>query len=441
MWLGQDEFGRFETKACQLLRHRQCCAIGGTVSGKILKENPTDGKSSSFNMSNTFTADLDTLPTLENPTIFEPTQADDIRAHLAEQGYALIKAMEPHEARTYYSEFWAWLEDLGTGLKRGDPSTWDLRTSWPDQVHGMITSYGIGQAAFMWKSRTSPGVLSVFREIWYAKSDEDLITSFDGASMYPGRELPFEEDDGEMEGSPKSAKPLRMTLRSPFARDGEYKLWPHRDQAPTKGSMISVQGLVNLASNEGKHDGGFVVWPGSHLIDWPTKYPGMNGSSSGLFMIPNGKHSRNGPFPFRDASRPCRHPHDLGLTHNPLQPASHVRRLYTRRRVHLHAAAEASNSRNPEKAMQILRDMAHDLTLADARLRDFGCQRVAKPEYSGCGPCGGGEENTGEALGRRGEVGEEVGGTGASVMGVLLEDITTNKTIPVNSVNIDENIG
>ncbi|RUS15426.1 hypothetical protein BC937DRAFT_92462 [Endogone sp. FLAS-F59071] len=257
-------------------------------------------------MSNSFTADLDTLPVLDNPTILDPTLGDEIRAHLIEHGYALVKAMEPSEARAIYSEFWDWLEALGTGIKRDAPSTWDSETAWPDQVHGIVQSYGIGQAAFMWKCRTAPGVMRAFREVWLVESDEDLITSFDGAGMYPGRALSGENENETKEesnnqakgntkqtASPSSAK-RRKKSHSPFTRDGEYKLWPHRDQAADKGSMLCVQGVVNLTSNEGKYDGGLVVWPGSHLIDWTVKYPGMSGSS-GFFRIPDAPVSRKRP--------------------------------------------------------------------------------------------------------------------------------------------------
>lgn len=229
-------------------------------------------------MSNDFIAELDTLPALTNPTIFDPSSGDEIRAHLAEHGYVLVKAMEPEEARAICSGFWDWLEDLGVGVKRDDPSTWDPNGPWPRQEKGIIGHFGIGQAAFMWKCRTTPGVLRGFREVWKAERDEDLITSFDGAGMYPvGKDPLGENQDDNRE----------TTIPSHFAAKGSYKLWPHRDQASDEGSMICVQGVLNLTSNEGKHDGGLVMWPGSHLIDWVKKYPKVSHSS--FFMVPRGE--------------------------------------------------------------------------------------------------------------------------------------------------------
>lgn len=338
-------------------------------------------------MSSSFIADLDTLSVLANPTILDPTLGDEIREHLVEHGYALVKAMEPDEARAIYSEFWDWLEALGTGIKRDAPSTWDSETSWPDQVHGIVKSYGIGQAAFMWKCRTAPGVLKAFREVWLVESEEDLITSFDGAGMYPGR-VPSDENEDDTKGdsnnqakghgkqavSPRSVKRPR-TSPSPFTRDGEYKLWPHRDQAADKGSMLCVQGVVNLTSNEGKYDGGLVVWPGSHLIDWTVKYPGMSGTS-GFFKIPDGKlgvnlpishvikdknhnailtqtlrHGRNHPFPLRDFARSGWYLDALGLAHNPLQPPADYSGRHACSGIYMYVPTKEGYTSNPPQTL------------------------------------------------------------------------------------------
>ncbi|KAJ3286855.1 hypothetical protein HK104_008854, partial [Borealophlyctis nickersoniae] len=100
------------------------------------------------------------------PPVLDPDDWDAVSASLREQGYAVVKVMHEETATERFNEFWDWLEALGSGIDRRDPKTWDKRENWPDSIFGMLSTYGIGQADFVWKCRTNPAVMFVFSKIW-----------------------------------------------------------------------------------------------------------------------------------------------------------------------------------------------------------------------------------------------------------------------------------
>lgn len=161
---------------------------------------------------------------------------EEVQSDLATQGFCMVECASREEADSILSGMWSWLEGLGRGILRDDPATW---SNWPHQNRGVIGMYGIGQADFMWRARTLPGVRAAYTAVW---GESDLVVSFDGANMM----LPD--------------KPEQPTL------------WPHRDQQPGTGLMC-VQGALHLTDNLGDHDAGLVVWPGSHRIDWSEEDP------------------------------------------------------------------------------------------------------------------------------------------------------------------------
>ncbi len=102
---------------------------------------------------------------------------------LQNQGYTTVNVFDKKTAHQFRDRFTAW---------RGNREL--------DHIHGIIKSYGIGQADFMWDIRTHPNVVNVFQQIWNTK---DLLVSFDGAGHYPA--------DGKNRAPPTN--------------------WAHRDQA------------------------------------------------------------------------------------------------------------------------------------------------------------------------------------------------------------------
>ncbi|KAF9419123.1 hypothetical protein BGZ76_004291 [Entomortierella beljakovae] len=240
------------------------------------------------------------------PPLFDPeTQGNEIRDYLRNEGYVVVQVTSAQEAQTIYQQFWDYLESLGTNISRNDPSSWDKDRTWPYQRHGMITSYGIGQAEFTWKARIKPKVLKTFAKIWDVPETK-LLTSFDGANMYPnpryahnangeGQEQETADDTINIraihqtnptdEGREVSVK-IPIPDQAPILPDsiktvpdklglvhtrGTYELWPHRDQSATDQDFKYVQGQYTLLPNTSPDDGGVIVYPRTHTIDWTQR--------------------------------------------------------------------------------------------------------------------------------------------------------------------------
>ena len=64
--------------------------------------------------------------------------------YLEEHGYVVIaNALTTEEADHALALLWDYLEELGTGIDRNDPETWD-DDRWPTAVHGgILPSHGI----------------------------------------------------------------------------------------------------------------------------------------------------------------------------------------------------------------------------------------------------------------------------------------------------------
>lgn len=168
-------------------------------------------------------------------------EVDEIPALLAAQGYCMARVCSPDEARKIYEKFWQFLSCINPDLHPDDPSTW-TQDAWPYNNNGVMGMYGMGQSGFMWEARTLPGVLDAFASAWGTRN---LVTSFDGANM----------------------------MVPSFMYTDSQLIWPHRDQNPACKERICIQGVLNLADNLGDHDGGLVVWPHSHGIDWTELDP------------------------------------------------------------------------------------------------------------------------------------------------------------------------
>ena len=158
--------------------------------------------------------------------------------YLDEHGFVIIaSALSAQQAAQALSMLWDYLEELGTGIDRTDINTWD-DDRWPTAVHGgILPSFGIGHCAAQWFIRDVADVKASFAAVW---DDEDLLTSFDG-----------------------------VTLWRPWTHKADWKTnegptWMHIDQHPIgRPGKHCVQGLVNLLPTS-PATGGNVVVPGSH---------------------------------------------------------------------------------------------------------------------------------------------------------------------------------
>lgn len=170
---------------------------------------------------------------------FEPGDPAGID-YLEEQGYVVIAhALTEDEASEAVSKMWNYLEQLGTGIDRHAPHTWD-NERWPTVVHGgILPGHGIGHCEAQWYIRDIPAVKKSFAAVW---DTEDLLVSFDGVSLW------------------------RPWSRNPDWKTGLGGTWLHIDQHPLgRPGKHCVQGLVNLLTTS-PHTGGNVMVPGSHRL-------------------------------------------------------------------------------------------------------------------------------------------------------------------------------
>ena len=168
--------------------------------------------------------------------------------HLDQHGFAVVAAaMSPDEAATAVQMLWDYLEELGTGIDRLDPETWD-NDRWPTAVHGgILPGHGIGHSAAQWYVRSFEAIKDSFAAVW---DDDDLLVSFDGVSLW------------------------RPRGRNPAWRTNQASSWFHIDQHPIgRPGFHCVQGLVNLLPMS-ESTGGNVVIPGSHRLfeSLPERY-------------------------------------------------------------------------------------------------------------------------------------------------------------------------
>ena len=187
-------------------------------------------------------------PTYVHVERFAAGSAESI-AYLEEHGYVVIAGvLDAAGCAKGLDLTWDYLEALGTGVDRHDPSTWD-DDRWPTAVHGgILPGHGIGHSAAQWFLRSAPGVKKTFAAVW---DDDDLLVSFDGMALW---------------------RPWKL---NPAWKTNRGGAWLHIDQHPiTRPGFHCVQGLVNLIATS-PASGGNVLIPGSHkrFADIPSVYP------------------------------------------------------------------------------------------------------------------------------------------------------------------------
>ena len=103
---------------------------------------------------------------------------------LSGQGWTVVAGvLSPTEVSTCLDLTWAWLESLGSGIERSDPTSWTDH-NWPGEFQSGITvQSGSNQQPSLWYIRGHPGVQQVFATIW-AVQPSDLITSMDGMLIW-----------------------------------------------------------------------------------------------------------------------------------------------------------------------------------------------------------------------------------------------------------------
>lgn len=145
-----------------------------------------------------------------------------IKNKLNENGYAIIKNfLNESEADLYARQF----EDIIKFLT--------VNGKYPTMLHSGMIQY-IGHSEVQWKLRIKSKV--IFEELLECK---ELATSFDGFCYMDGNKLK-----------------KRVKIDS----------FLHRDQTLSDFTFQTIQGLINLSTNDQVEKGGFVCIPKSHLI-------------------------------------------------------------------------------------------------------------------------------------------------------------------------------
>jgi len=161
------------------------------------------------------------------------------KRHLRKEGYVVIKdAISSDMVKELTDDIFQWWEDIPIfNFRRDDTSTWEFEYPGnPD--NGVISSFGVGQADFMWKMRTQPKIKGAFKMIW---GTADLISTFDVINIF---------------------RPWNLNA-SWKGREGGF----HVDQngrKPHSNGFQSVQGFVYLTDQD-EDTGGLTVIPRSHL--------------------------------------------------------------------------------------------------------------------------------------------------------------------------------
>jgi len=153
------------------------------------------------------------LTFIANKETESTSEFDEIKKHLHEHGWAIVKGVVPVEkCNATVTEAWSWLESLDSERKLTRQQI--LKKDMPYAIHGIFQHYGIGHRNFQWNIRTDPGVIRVFEQIW---NTNELLVSFDGINItIPG----------------SNSKP-----------------WHHVDQGGKNPGFKCAQGLVNLLPN------------------------------------------------------------------------------------------------------------------------------------------------------------------------------------------------
>eukprot|EP00698_Gefionella_okellyi_P005077 TRINITY_DN14668_c0_g1_i1.p1 TRINITY_DN14668_c0_g1~~TRINITY_DN14668_c0_g1_i1.p1 ORF type:complete len:345 (+),score=40.96 TRINITY_DN14668_c0_g1_i1:83-1117(+) len=170
----------------------------------------------------------------DSPRFDPETQRDAMLQYLNDFGYVVVAGVAtPSEVAQAKDLLWQFLEGLGYGIERSDPSTW---TTWPGiPQYGIFNADGIGNSDLLWFVRCLPRVRAAFEALWRTNQ---LLTSYDGCGTF-----------------------------RPAAYDIDWKSrggWYHVDQnASKKPNLECVQGLVTLFDGNEK-TGNLVVLPASH---------------------------------------------------------------------------------------------------------------------------------------------------------------------------------
>ena len=150
------------------------------------------------------------------------TTPDKIKETIAKYGVAIVQnVLDPPEVENMRTGMWSYLEHITQNfdkpINRNDSGSWvEYLKLYP--IHSMLLQqYQVGHSQFVWDIKQNEKVVEVFSKLWNVPQ-EDLLTSFDGASFH----FPPEETN----------------------RGWYRKTWYHTDQSYFRPDFECVQSWV-----------------------------------------------------------------------------------------------------------------------------------------------------------------------------------------------------
>lgn len=163
------------------------------------------------------------------------TNNENIKTTIEKYGVAICPILNDEECNEMINDKWNLLEHLTSNfeipINRNDKSTYKQILELFPNHKMLLQHWKVGHSELVWKVRQNPKVKEVFSKIW---NTDDLIVSFDGASIYI------------------LDKPTR-----------NQNSWFHVDQSYTRNNFECIQSWINAYdTNEG--DATLVILENSH---------------------------------------------------------------------------------------------------------------------------------------------------------------------------------
>ena len=163
------------------------------------------------------------------------TDQENIKKTIEKYGVAICPILDENECNEMINDKWNLLEyltkDFEIPINRNDKTTYKQILELFPNHKMLLQHWKVGHSELVWKVRQNPKVKEVFSKIW---NTDDLIVSFDGASIYI------------------LDKPIR-----------NQNSWFHVDQSYTRNNFECIQSWINAYdTNEG--DATLVILENSH---------------------------------------------------------------------------------------------------------------------------------------------------------------------------------
>ena len=122
--------------------------------------------------------------------------------YLDNEGYVVLhNILNDESINKGLDLFWKDWNTVSPDFNKDDPSTWSIKTSPMMFAKGMAVFNGFGQSDFMWHLRLQPEIIDIFAKIY---NDNNLITSFDGFSVFFDKAQKSPKDWWHIDQHPKN---------------------------------------------------------------------------------------------------------------------------------------------------------------------------------------------------------------------------------------------